>query len=82
MEVQTTAELKSKRCRACEGGVEQCSPAEVEVQLAALDGWRLTADARRIRKDWTLRNFAAAMEFFQRVADLAEREGHHRTPDA
>jgi 4a-hydroxytetrahydrobiopterin dehydratase len=46
-------------------------------QLADLPGWRLAHDGQRIRKDWTVRNFLAGMDFFGRVADLAEAEGHH-----
>jgi 4a-hydroxytetrahydrobiopterin dehydratase len=49
----------------------------VTAQLAVLAGWRLTNDGRRIRKDWVVRNFAAGIDFFHRVAELAEQEGHH-----
>jgi 4a-hydroxytetrahydrobiopterin dehydratase len=45
--------------------------------LAALPDWRFTADASRIRKDWQVKDFPAAMEFFAKVAELAEAEGHH-----
>jgi 4a-hydroxytetrahydrobiopterin dehydratase len=42
-----------------------------------LDGWRLTDDGLRIRKDWTMKDFMAGIRFFDRIADLAEEEGHH-----
>ena len=69
--------LTAKHCRACEGGVEKYTPAEAQKQLAALSGWRLSGDGDRIRKDWQLKNFMAGIEFFAKVAELAEAEGHH-----
>lgn len=61
----------------CEGGVPRYSTAEAEAQLAQLPGWRLTHDATRIRRDWTLRNFRDAIKLLNNVAALAEREQHH-----
>jgi len=46
-------------------------------QLKQLDHWQLTHDGQRIRKEWTVKNFMAGMTFFQRVAELAEVDGHH-----
>jgi 4a-hydroxytetrahydrobiopterin dehydratase len=66
-----------KHCTACEGGVERYTPAKAEQQLAALPGWQLTGDGLRIRKDWQVKNFLAGIEFFAKVAELAEAEGHH-----
>lgn len=77
MKPQTTGQLVSRKCVACEGGVEKCSLSEAEAQLKSLDGWRLTHDGKRIRKDWRMRSFVAGMEFFAKVAQLAEQEGHH-----
>jgi 4a-hydroxytetrahydrobiopterin dehydratase len=61
----------------CEGGIEKYSPAEVQEQLKQLPGWRLTHDGLRIRKDWRLKDFAAGLDLFRRVGELAESEGHH-----
>ncbi len=72
-----TQDLATKKCIACEGGVEKISPEQAQSLLAALSGWRLSDGGLRIRKDWQMRNFMAAMGFFNRVAELAEQEGHH-----
>jgi 4a-hydroxytetrahydrobiopterin dehydratase len=53
------------------------SPKEADQQLAHLAGWSLVKDGKRIRREWTVRNFMAAIEFFTKVAALAEEEGHH-----
>lgn len=77
MKVQATHELAQKKCVPCEGGVDSCSLVEAQQQLANLPGWYLTHDGQRIRKDWTVKNFMSGLEFFQRVARIAEEDGHH-----
>ena len=69
--------LIAARCRDCDGGVEKLTPAEANEQLAAISGWQLNDDGTRLRKDWQVENFLAGIEFFERVAELAEAEGHH-----
>ena len=34
-------------------------------------------DGQRIRREWKAKNFLAAIDFFNKVAALAEQEGHH-----
>ena len=70
-------QLTAKKCLPCEGGVAKYSPDEAAEQLEQLAGWTITRNGERIRKDWVVENFMAAMEFFNRVAALAEEEGHH-----
>jgi len=77
MNVQTTEELSSKRCAACEGGVDKVSVDEAREQLEALSGWELTQEGERICKGWAVKDFIAGMTFLERVAELAEQEGHH-----
>jgi 4a-hydroxytetrahydrobiopterin dehydratase len=77
MVTQASQSLASKKCTPCEGGVPRYSLEEAQQQLGLIDGWRLTDDGRRIRKDWQLKDFMAGIEFFRRVAELAEAEGHH-----
>jgi 4a-hydroxytetrahydrobiopterin dehydratase len=77
VQTQTLDQLAQKKCRPCEGGVEPYSLEESKAQLTKLQGWRLTDDAKRIRKEWTAKNFMAALDFFNRIAAVAETDGHH-----
>jgi len=77
MSVQTKEELVHKKCAPCEGGIPPLSGAEAEDQVRHIEGWSLVQDGQRIRRCWTVRNFMAGMEFFKKVAALAEAEGHH-----
>jgi 4a-hydroxytetrahydrobiopterin dehydratase len=77
METQTSEQLTQKKCVPCEGGVPKYTLEETRAQLATLAGWRLAHDGQRIRKDWIVKNFMAGLDFFNRVAQIAEDDGHH-----
>jgi 4a-hydroxytetrahydrobiopterin dehydratase len=72
-----TEQLTEKRCKACEEGKDRYSAAEAAEQLRAVSGWRLSGDGNRIRKDWQVEDFMAGIEFFNKVAELAQAEDHH-----
>jgi 4a-hydroxytetrahydrobiopterin dehydratase len=73
----TAAELTSKHCVPCEGGIPALTPAEVQDRLAAVPDWKLTADGKRLRREWRAKDFATALDFFNRVGQIAEQEDHH-----
>lgn len=77
MATQTPDQLVQKKCKPCEGGVDPYTAEESKAQLEQLDGWRLTDDGQRIRKEWTVKHFMAGMDFFNRCAEVAEQDGHH-----
>lgn len=72
-----TVELTKKHCLPCEGGVPALSPAQVKHLLTEVPGWKLTEDGQRIRREWRVKDFLTGLDFFQRVGQLAEQEGHH-----
>lgn len=71
------SELAQKKCVACEGGTIPLSRTESEILLKQLKEWRLSGDARWISKEFKFADFAEAMAFTNKVADIAESEGHH-----
>ena len=77
MATQTAEQLTSKRCQACEGGVDRYTPEQAREQLQSLDGWQLNQDATQIHKTWQAKDFQAGVDFLARIADVAEQEGHH-----
>lgn len=40
-------------------------------------GWDVTEDGKKIRREFLFKNFKEAMVFVNKVADIAESEGHH-----
>jgi 4a-hydroxytetrahydrobiopterin dehydratase len=73
----TATELTGRHCKACEGGVPPLSAEQVRDFLKAVPNWHLTGDGQRIRHEWRVKNFAAALAFFERIGSVAEAEDHH-----
>ena len=72
-------ELTKKKCVPCEGGVPPATKEQAEEFLKKLDGWDMIdeSDIPKIKRDFKFKNFKEAMEFVNKVADLAEEEQHH-----
>jgi 4a-hydroxytetrahydrobiopterin dehydratase len=77
MSTPTQEELTRKRCVPCEGGVPPLSRVEAEALARNVEGWALDPDAKQISRSWTMKNFMAGIDFFNKIAALAEEEGHH-----
>ena len=71
------ADLARKQCKPCEGGVPPLTPEQVKSLLPAIPQWQLTAAGKAIRRAWTVKDFATALAFFQRVGKVAEEQDHH-----
>ncbi len=70
-------ELAKKKCLPCEGGVKPLS-AEAAGKLASeVPDWKVTVEPPRVSREFKFKDFKRAMKFVNRVADLAEEEGHH-----
>lgn len=68
--------LSDKRCVACEGGTPPLAAEEARTYLTELDpAWEL--EEKEIERKFKFKDFKEAMAFVNRVADLAESEGHH-----
>jgi 4a-hydroxytetrahydrobiopterin dehydratase len=73
----SSSDLSRKRCVPCEGGIPPLPADQVRTLLADVPDWKLTEDGKRIRREWRVKDFATALDFFRRVGDIAEDEGHH-----
>ena len=73
-----TSDLATKHCAPCEGGTKPMAPMAAEGYLAQVPGWRLvSSEPLKIARDLRFKNFARAMQFVDRMAEVAEAEGHH-----
>lgn len=68
--------LASRDCVPCRGGVPPLHEAEINNLLGELDGWEVV-EAHHLRKHFEFKNFREALELVNRVAVLAEEQGHH-----
>ncbi len=70
-------DLTAKTCVPCRGGVPPLPRQEAEAYLQQVPRWRLTHDATRIEGRFEFQDFRSAMEFVNKVGEVAETEGHH-----
>jgi len=68
-------ELKSQRCVPCEGGTPALSPDRIAELGNQVPDWE--AREQRLRRSLKFKDFKEAMVFVNRMAALAESEGHH-----
>jgi 4a-hydroxytetrahydrobiopterin dehydratase len=73
----TSQELTNKRCVPCEGGIPALTAQEAQSLAQSVTGWTVDSTAKQISRSWTAKNFMAGIDFFNKVAALAEEEGHH-----
>src|SRR6185295_11642984 len=69
--------LAGKSCVPCRGGIPPLTEAEARAFLSRTPGWSVAENGTRLQRRFAFRDFVAAMEFVNRVADIAEHEGHH-----
>ena len=70
-------ELTAKRCVPCRGGIPPLPEEKARELSTAVPGWALLENGTRLVRRFEFQDFRAAMEFVNRVAGLAEEEGHH-----
>ncbi len=73
----TASELTRKRCVSCEVGAKALPADQVRSMMAAVPKWALSADGKRIRREWRVKDFMTGLDFFNRIAQIAEAEDHH-----
>ena len=70
--------LADNKCVPCRGGVPSMERARAQAMLAERDpGWQLNA-AGHLERAFPFKNFAQALEFANKVGEIAEQEGHHQ----
>src|SRR3954454_11769943 len=74
---QTAQALAKKHCTPCEGGTPALTAGQIRDALAAVPPWALTGDGKRLRREWRVKDFATALDFFNRIGEIAEAEDHH-----
>lgn len=72
-------DLTKKHCEPCEGGTKPYDREEAEKYLKVLKTkWELVdEEEKKIRKKYKFESFRDAINFIDKVADIAEEEDHH-----
>lgn len=70
-------DLLSKKCIPCEGGTDPLTEEQVAGYMDEVSGWNVTEDFKMIFKEFKFKDFVGSVNFVNKVADIAEMEGHH-----
>jgi 4a-hydroxytetrahydrobiopterin dehydratase len=73
------SDLKEQACVPCRGGEPPLTEAEIAALKPELPDWEVIEvdGIQRLQRLFKFKNFAQALEFTNRVGELAEMEDHH-----
>jgi len=71
------ADLASRDCVPCKGGVPPLAGEELRALERQLGGGWEVVDGHHLAKEYRFRDFAGALAFTNRVGELAEQQQHH-----
>ncbi len=69
-------DLASKHCVPCRGGVPPLKGEALRPYAEQLPDWKIV-DEHHLLKTFAFPDFRSALEFVNRVGEIAEAEGHH-----
>jgi 4a-hydroxytetrahydrobiopterin dehydratase len=70
-------DLTKKKCIPCEGGIPVLNENEIkEYKKLISDDWNVIEN-NKISKEFYFVSYRQTIDFINKVADLAEKEGHH-----
>ena len=70
------SDLANRTCVPCRGGVPPLRGQELESLHSQVPGWRVNEE-HHITKAFTFPDFRQALDFVNRVGEVAEEQGHH-----
>ena len=70
-------ELKNRKCVPCEGGIPPLNKVKIEAFQLLIDKRWEVIEGKKIVKEYHFVSFKHTMDFVNKVAEIAEQEGHH-----
>lgn len=70
-------DLTQKVCKACEGHEKPLDEKQITPYLDQVPKWKVINDSKEIEREFEFKDFKEAIDFINKVAILAETEGHH-----
>lgn len=67
--------LTQKKCKPCEGGTLPLTKEQSDKLLSQIPGWEIRNG--HVFRQFKFKNFKEAIAFVNKVAEIAEQEGHH-----
>lgn len=70
-------ELLNKKCIPIKKGTKPLNKAEIKAYLSKIKGWNVSRKEREIFKEYKFKDFIGAINFVNKISEIAEAEGHH-----
>ena len=71
------SDLSKKQCVPCRGGVPPLKSPELDALFEQLEGGWSVVDEHHLEKEYRFDDFRQALDFTNRVGEMAEEQGHH-----
>ena len=72
-----TMELKNQKCQACSGNTPKFDEKQISANLSKLNSWSVNDEQKMIYKKFNFKTFKQALNFTNKVGEIADLEGHH-----
>ena len=72
-----TMELKNQKCQACSGNTPKFDEKQISDNLSKLNSWSVNDEQKMIYKKFNFKTFKQALNFTNKVGEIADLEGHH-----
>jgi len=70
--------LTNQKCIPCEVGGVPLTKEEATFYMKDVPQWTIDSESKKITRKYKFKDFLQAVDFINKVAELAEREGHHQ----
>lgn len=70
-------DLKNEKCLPCSGSTPKFNEFVISDHLSNLNNWSVNDEQNMIYKKFEFKTFKQALNFTNKVGDLADNEGHH-----
>jgi len=68
-------DITQKKCKPCEGNMPPLAEEQANELLKQISGWEIKND--HVFRQFKFKNFRESISFVNKVAEIAEAEGHH-----
>jgi 4a-hydroxytetrahydrobiopterin dehydratase len=72
-----STDLSVEKCIPCSIGTPPMEGEELKEMLESIDSSWILVEDRKIEKNFKFKDFKTALDFVNKVGDIAEAEGHH-----
>ena len=70
-------QLKNQKCQACSGNTPKFDEKQISDNLSKLNSWSVNDEQKMIYKKFNFKTFKQALNFTNKVGEIADLEGHH-----